>query len=150
MAIYAGTTEGSEALAAATEETLVQVVSATTVKPRIVAWGVSFDGTTSDDTPVRVRLARQTTAGTRSTGAEVAFDLDAPTAATSCFHSFTAAPTLGDVLEDVYVHPQGGIYIKEYIPGREPVLDNLTTSRIGITVNAPAIVNAVAWIHWEE
>lgn len=150
MSIYAVTTEGAEALAASTEEALLQIVSATTIKPRIIAWGVSFDGASASATPVRVRLCRMTTDGTRTAASEVKFDPDIPTAAATGFHSFTAQPTLGDVLEDVYVHPQGGIYIKEYIPGREPVLDNATTSRIGITVNAPAVVNAVAWMHWEE
>lgn len=149
MAIFAVTTESAEALPASAE-TLLQLVGATTAKARIIAWGVSFDGTSSTAVPVRVRLLRQTTDGTRTAATEVKFDPDSPTAGVTGFHSFTAEPTAGDVLEDVYVHPQGGIYIKEYIPGREPVIDNLTTSRIGIECNAPATVNAVGWIHWEE
>lgn len=148
--IYAATTEGEEALAAATEETLVQLRGATGTKARIIAWGISFDGVTADAAPVVVELRRQTTDGTFSAATEAKFDPDDPTALCSAFHSQSAAPTQSDRLEAIEVHPQGGLFIREYPPGREPVLDNLSTSRIGIVATAPAAVNAVAWIQWAE
>lgn len=150
MSLYAATTEGAEALGDAAAETLIQLIGATTTKAKIAAWGISFDGTVATNTPVRVRLLRQSTAASGTGATEVKFDPDAPNAGCAATHSIASNPTAGDVIEDVYVHPQGGIYIKEYIPGREPVLDNLTTSRIGIEANAPQAVNCVAWIHWEE
>lgn len=149
--VYAVTTEGEEALGAATAETLIQLRGATATKAKVVAWGVSFDGVTASAEPVVVRLLRQTTDGTNSGATEAPLDPDSPTANCTAFHSHTSTePTAGDVLETYEVHPQGGSVVREYIEGREPTLDNATTSRIAIEANAPAAVNAVAWLHWEE
>lgn len=148
-AVYSVTTEAEEALAAATAETLVQLRGATTVKARIIEWGVSFDGVSVTAEPVRVRLLRQTTDGTGTGATEVAWDPDNPTANCTAFHTFSAEPTAGEVLADYDVHPQTGIVI-QYPLGREPVIDNATTSRIGIDATAPATVNAVAYLVWEE
>lgn len=147
--IYSATTEAEEALAAATTETLLQLRGATTVKARVVEWGVSFDGVSATAEPVRIRLLRQTTDGTGTGASEVLWDPDAPTAAVTAFHSFTAEPTAGDVLAEYDVHPQTGIVI-QYPLGREPVIDNAATSRIGIDATAAATVNASAYIVWEE
>lgn len=150
-AVYSATVEGEEAIAASTAETILQLRGATTTKAKIVAWGISFDGTSSTDAPVTVRLLRQSTDGASSSAAtEVPLDPDSPTAACTAFHSFSSTePTAGDVIEIHQVHPQGGNLVREYPPGREPILDNATSSRIGIEVNGPA-VNASAFIMWEE
>lgn len=148
--IYSITTEAEEAIAAATEETLLQLRGATNAKAKLLEWGVSFDGTTVTNSPVRVRLARMTTDGTATGATEVPWDPDDPaTAKLTGFHSFTAMPTIGDVLEDHEIHPQGGIF-KQYPLGREPTIDAAATSRLGITVNAPEAVNAVGYMVWEE
>lgn len=151
MSIYsmaAGTTE--VALTAATTKTVVQLRGATSTRARIIAWGVSFDGVTPGNDPVTVRLLRQTTDGTLTAGTEVPLDPVDPAAGVTGFHTATAEPTAGDVLEVHLVHPQGGLLIREYPPGREPVIDDATTSRLGIDCNAPQAVNVAAWIQWEE
>jgi hypothetical protein len=147
--VYSITTEAEEALTTAAE-TVLQLRGVTTRKGRIVSWGISFDGATATDAPAQVRLLFQTTDGTASAATEVPLDGDAPAALITGFHSFSAEPTAGGVIEHHQVHPQGGNLIREYPPGREPVLDNATTSRIGIEVTAAAAVNAVAWLMWEE
>jgi hypothetical protein len=147
--VYSITTEAEEALTTAAE-TVLQLRGVTTRKGRIVSWGVSFDGATSTDAPAQVRLLFQTTDGTGSAATEVPLDGDSPAALITGFHSFSAEPTAGGVIEHHQVHPQGGNLIREYPPGREPVLDNATSSRIGIEVTAAAAVNAVAFLQWEE
>lgn len=147
--VYSATTEAEEALAAATAETVLQLRGATAVKARLIEWGVSFDGVSATEQPVRIRLLRQTTDGTGTGATEVAWDPDAPTANCAALHTFSAEPTAGDVLAEYNVHPQTGIVV-QYPLGREPVLDNATTSRLGIECNAPAAVNASAYIVWEE
>lgn len=149
MGVYSITGEAEEALAAATAETVLQLIGHASCKAKIVEWGVSFDGTSATAEPVRVRLLRQTTAGTATAASEVAWDPDNPTASCAGFHSFTAEPTSGDVLVDLDVHPQAGIIV-QYPLGREPVIDNSTASRMGLVLTAPAIVNAAAWLVWEE
>lgn len=111
---------------------------------------MSFDGTSATDAPVLVRLVRQSTDGTATAASEVLIsDPDGPTANVTGFHSFTAEPTASDIIELHEVHPQGGGIIRDYPYGREPVIDNATTSRLAIEVTGPA-VNAVAFMHWEE
>ena len=151
MAVYALTTEGEEALAAATAETLVQLRGTANTKSKVIAWGISFDGVDSTAQPVLVTFCRQTTDGTGTAATEVTFDADDSAAGVTGFHTFSSTePTTGDIIEQYEIHPQGGLFVREYPPGREPVIDNVNTSRIGIVANAAAVVNAVAWIQWEE
>lgn len=152
MPVFAATTEGGETLAAATAETLLQLRSATATEPLIIRWGVSFNGATSTATPVLVELLFQTTDGTAGTAAtRVPIRASsAVVAVTTAHHSFSAEPTAGALIEQLYVHPQAGLWVAEYPPGREPGLSATTTSRIGIRVTAPATVDAAAFFHWEE
>lgn len=148
--VYSATTEGEEALAAATAETLLALIGATTTKAKLVEWGVSFDGTSATAAPVVVRLVRATADGTGSTATEKPWDPDAPTAAVAAKHSYTAEPTKEtQALVEMEVHPQGGVIV-QYPLGREPVIDNATTSILCIEATAPAIVNALAYMVWEE
>lgn len=148
--VYSITTEGEEALAAATAETAIALIGATATKARIIEWGVSFDGVSATGAPVLVRLVRATADGT-GTGATVkAWDPDNPTAAATGKHSYSAEPTKeSQPLGVWHVHPQAGIVV-QYPLGREPVLDNATTSIVCIEVTADAIVNVTAYIVWEE
>lgn len=150
MQIYTIAVQTEEALAAATRECVLQLRGATAAKARIVAWGISFDGVTSAAEPVLVHLERQSSDGTATGAAEEPLDPDDPAASVTGFRAFSAQPTSSAILETYNVHPMGGGIVREYPPGREPVIDNAATSRIGITVTAPAAVNAVAWLQWEE
>lgn len=148
--VYTATTEAEEALAAATVETVLQLRGGTASKARLVAWGISFDGVTAGDDPVTVLLRRQSTDGTGSGANEYKFDEDNPTATVTAFHSFTAEPTGSNTLERYLIHPQGGGIVREYPIGREIVIDDVATSRLAITAQAPQAVNVEAWMQWEE
>lgn len=150
MAIYTVTTEGEEALAAATAETLVQLRGATVCKARLLGWAISFDSVTAAAEPVLVRLARQTTDGTATGATEVQNDPDDNPANLTSFHSFSAEPTLGDILEEYDIYPGGIPFVMQYPLGQEPVIDSATSSRLAIVVTAPAVVNAVGWMRWSE
>jgi hemolysin activation/secretion protein len=146
--VYSVTTETEEALTTSVE-TVLQLRGSSAVKAKILQWSISFDGVSATGEPVRVRLLRQTTDGTGAAASEVPWDPDNPTANCTALNTFSAEPTAGDVIEEHLVHPQAGI-IMQYPLGREPVLDNASTSRIGIDVLAPAAVNACATLVWEE
>lgn len=149
--IYSCTTEGEEALAAATAETLLQLRGSSSLKTSLIQWGVAFDATSATAEPVVVRLARQTTDGTATGASEVKQDPDDPAALVTSFHSFTGTePTLGDILEEHEVYPGGIPLIVQYPLGDEPIVDSDATSRLAIVVTAPAIVNAVAHMRWRE
>ena len=129
--VYSATTEGEEALAAATAETVIALIGSTATKARIIEWGVSFDGTSATAEPVRVRLLRTTADdGTATAATEKAWDPDNPTA--NC----AVPPTSGMVLQ--------------YPLGREIVLDNSASAGLAIECTAPATVNVACYVCWEE
>lgn len=137
-----------EALAAATAETIMQLVAPANHRVKLLRWGVFFDGTSVTAEPVQIRLLRQTTAGTASALTPVKMDDSvAETIQTSAQHDFTAEPTAGDVLESYNVHPQQGIAMI-YPLGQEPIIGG--GDRLGIECNAPAAVNCRAYMVFEE
>lgn len=138
---------GTVALAAATAKTAVQLLSPTNHRVKVIGWGVFFDGVTAAAAPVQVRLLRQTSAGTMTTGTPVKLSPRSETLLTSGFTNATAEPTFSDVLDLVMVHPQQGYEIK-FTPGQEIVLGG--AERIGIEITAPAIVNVRAKLLFEE
>lgn len=149
MAVYSCTTEGEETLTTAAE-TLLQITGSASIKTKILQWSVAFDSTSATAEPVLVRLARQSTAGTATGANEVPADPDDPTALVTCFHSFTAEPTMGAILEEHEVYPGGIPLIVQYPLGDEPTVDASTSDRLAIIVTAPAAVNAVASMRWRE
>jgi len=147
---YTITTEGEEALAAATAETVVQARGTTATKAKCFGFGVSMDSTSASAEPALVQVMRQTTDGTASAATEAKWDADDPAAGVTGFHTFTAEPTSGEVLREFELHPTGVPYSEERSLGREWVMDDAATSRIGIKVTAPAAVNVTAWLDIEE
>ena len=122
----------------------------TTSMGRVVAFGVSFDFETDGNGVAQVRLLRQSTDGTASTATEVPHDPNSPAAGVTAHHSFTAEPTAGDVLMHTHVNLQGLPFVYQFPPGQEPVIDDATSSRLGIEVTATDACNAAAWITWAE
>jgi hypothetical protein len=135
------------ALTAATTRTVLQLLTAANRRTRIVGFGVFFDGTSSTNEPVVVELVRQTSAGTMSAGTAVKTRVVAETLQNTVTHSATVEPTSTDVLERVNVHPQSGYEVR-YPLGQEPVV--AASTRVGVRCTAPAGVNVVAKIFWEE
>lgn len=151
MGLYTVTTEGEEALAAATAETLLELLGATTVKAVLVEFGVSFDGISPTAEPVTVELYQITATGTGTGAVEAKWDRSGPTSQVTCKHSLTAEPTKGDRLAMWLVHPQGGSLVIQYPLGREPVIcDGSAAQGLAIVATAPAIVNAQAYAVWQE
>lgn len=136
------------ALAAATAKTVIQVVAASNHAVKVLGWSVSFDGISSTAEPVVVVLMRQTTAGTMSALTPVKVDPGRnETMQTTAQHTATAEPTSGDVLARRNIHPQAG-YEVIYPPDQQPIVGG--GERIGIVCTAPAVVNVIAEIRFEE
>lgn len=149
MAAFQGMVQNAEqALAAATAETILQIVAPTNHRVKVLGWGVFFDGTSVTAEPVQVELVRQSTVGTSSANTPVQLDDSlAETLQTTARDSFTAEPTTGDIVDVVEVHPQQG-YEKIYPLGQEVICGG--GDRIGIRCTAPATVNARGKIIFEE
>lgn len=145
--LCAMTTEAEEALAAATAETVWQLLGVANRSIPIVEFGISFDGVTATAEPVLVELVSQSTAGTATGATEVTIK-GSGTPQVTGQHSFTAEPTLVNRLAGWEVHPAGGLFVVQFPLGREPTLEGAT--RIGLRCTAPAAVNCFSYVWWEE
>jgi hypothetical protein len=110
---------GEIALTAATLKTVAQLLTAANHRVIIKGYEVHGKGVLSTDTPMRVRLLRQTTAGTMSAGTAVKNDnTDSEAIQTTFTINATVEPTAGDILDVLEVHPQSGQVVM-YPPGDE-------------------------------
>lgn len=149
MAAFQGMAQvAEEGLAAATAETVIQLIAPSNHRIKLLAWGIYFDGTSVTAEPVQVTIARQSTAGTASSLTPVKRDDSlAETLQTTAQQDFTVEPTTGDVLEAREVHPQAGFEVW-YPLGQEIVIGG--GDRVGLIATAPATVNCRAWMLFEE
>jgi hypothetical protein len=137
-----------ETLNAATTETLLQLRSGAAKSTRVVRWGVSFNGVTITNQPVRVELIRQNSNGTASTVVPTKADpaSDAPLGAGAS--AFTAEPTSAEVLEVHFVTPAAGNLIEAYAPDERYVV--APNGRLGVRVLAADNVVANAFLVFAE
>lgn len=148
MKYYIGT-EGTEvALAAATAKSVLQVLAATNIPLKVVAWGIYFDGVSVTGEPVNVQWRRATTTGTGTAVTERKHDPDqSGTPQGAGLKNLTAQGTLDYLFESREVHPQMGFELW-YPLGREiPVPSG---GRLELQATAPAAVNCQAWMLCEE
>ena len=99
-------------LSAGVAKTVLQIVATANHRSVIRSFSVHGKGIVSTDTPMRVRVLRQTTAGTMSAGTVVKNDdSDSETLQTSSQINASAEPTAGDVIDVFEVHPQTGLIV---------------------------------------
>jgi hypothetical protein len=141
---------GAVSLSAATVKTVLQIATPASTRAKLTSFSVSFNSVTSSDAPAVVDLLRQTTAGTGGSSATLApLDPDAPASQlTGLFNIASAEPSAGNVLWSGYVTPVGGLFVYNFAEGEEPILD--VSNRIGIRVNSPAAVSAIATLTYAE
>lgn len=140
-----------ESIAAATVETALQVVAGATKPVRISRFGVSFNGVSASDQPVRVELLRLGSDGTSSAYVPKKFDPGSEASIAQGRTAHTAEPTAGDILEVHYVTPNGGNLVEVFSPGypdERPIVP--PNGRLGIRVLATAAVNINAFLVFEE
>lgn len=147
MAAFLGSATTTEvALTAATAKTILQLVAATNHLVKILSWSISFDGVSPTAAAVVVQVVRQTTAGTMSANTPKKLNDSLPeTLQTTARDTATVEPTATDVLDTLNIHPQTG-YKTPY--GYEVIMGG--ADRIGWKATAPAGVNAIVTVHFEE
>lgn len=157
------TTAKAAALATGTSiKTLLQFLASATKMAKIVAWGISFDGSAAA-TPITVELIETDVAATVTAHVESGLTkLDAEalaggnpttnliqvgTAATGYNASVEGSITVVRNLEAPQFIAPTNQFIMQYPLGREPVVQISKYARI--RVHAGASVNAYAWIEVE-
>lgn len=150
MAHYSINVTG-EALAASTVETILQVVAGATKPVRVSRFGISFNGVSVTDQPVRVELIRLSSDGTSSAFVPKKLDSNSENSIAQGRTAHTAEPTAGDVLEVHYISPAGGNLVEVFSPGypdERPIV--APSGRIGLRVLSTAAVNVSAFLIFEE
>ena len=141
-----------QTLSTATTKTLIQLISPANHRVKILAWGISFSGVSGTAEPVVCELVQQSTAGTMSALTPVKQNVGDPETPLS-----TAQQNAGPAGEPGYVnsiarvevHPQGGF--QETFPfGQEVLLGGSSSVRVGLRATAPAGVDCIPFIRFEE
>lgn len=139
---------GEIALTAATAKTVLQIVAAANHRVKVLGLSIFGKGIVATDTPIKVRLLRQTTAGTMSAATPVKnSDGDDETLQTTGQHTATVEPTAGDVLATYEVHPQTGLVI--FFPfGQEVIVKG--GGRLGVELTAAQAQTCSANMQFDE
>jgi hypothetical protein len=129
-------------------KTILQIVAASNHAVMIDEISVSFQGTSNTASPILVKVARNTSAGTMS-ALTLAKDPDdwGETMQTTAQHTATAEPTEGTVILEEYVHPQTG-YTWQAPHGKAIKIGG--GDRLGISVTAGASVSCAVRCTGEE
>ena len=126
---------------ATSTKTVAQVKAASNHRIRIERVRVSFKGVSGAEAPVLVKLCRQTTAGTMTSGTPVKVtDSDPGTLQTTAQHTATVEPTTGNVKASQLVHPQTS-YDFVFPPGRELYVDG--GDYLGVILDTPTQAGTV-------
>jgi hypothetical protein len=127
-------------------KTLVQLYAATDHRALVHEVGISFNGITASEEPVRVELVRQTNAGTMGPlTLQKINESDSETLQSTAKQAASGEPTGSNVVWGARVHPQSGLQWKPRIPIVVP-----GNSRLGLRVTATTDVDAMATLLCEE
>lgn len=147
---YVVETTADVALAAATAKTILSVINAANSLIKLTELGVSFDGVSGTAEPVTVELCSSTQATAGTTTSQTPIQCRGPTRTVQATgaRNYSVEPTVLTVIRRWLVHPQTGLVI-QFPLGREPE-QVVTADALCIRCTAPAIVNAQAYLEFEE
>lgn len=147
-AILATVNSGEVSLVAATAKTVLQVVAAANHRVRLRRLSLFGKGTSPTDTPYKVRLVRQTTAGTMTSATPVKHDASTDeTLQTTAQKNASAEPTSTDEIGFYEVHPQAGLVLM-FPPDECPLIAG--GARLGIEVTSAQTGTVVVDALFEE
>jgi hypothetical protein len=129
------TLSGSQNLAAATAETLIQLVTGSTRRAEITGFTLAFPSVTAAHVPVLCEFLLQTTAGTASAVTPGADDQADPAAIATAQKTFTAEPTASTILRQFLLTPVGGLIICD-LEAMNKTIRMLISTRVGLRVTA--------------
>lgn len=151
-AAFVGVTTGTAV------KTMLQIATPSTRPIRVRAWGISFNGSAAAtpikceliDTNVAATVTAHVAAGVQPYDVEagsVASLMTLGTSATGYTATAEGSITSTRIGDQQYVSPTGG-YMYEWSLGKE---FSVAVSRfLRVRVHAPAAVDCVTWIRWEE
>lgn len=137
-----------QAVAAATVETIIQLVAATNYRVAILGYGLGGRGTSNTEEPGVIELLRQTTAGTSAALTPRRLqDTITEALQTTARDTITVEPTAGDLLRVHTVHPQAALDIRDAF-SREIIIG--TAGRVGLRATYAQAQTLDAYMDFEE
>lgn len=138
----------TNALVAATVETIIELTCPAGVTGKLIAMDVTFNGVTATAVPVVVDIVEYATSVAGTAFTPLDYDRAGPTTARiTAKHIMTAEGATPTVLQHWYIPPTSG-FSYQWPLGRELVLD--VSKSYGLRCTAPAVVNVLATLVWEE
>jgi len=145
------TTEGAVSLAAGAPKTVLQLIAAANHRVKIKRIEVTFQGISATEPQVLIDILRQSSAGTVSAATPRKWnDGDDESLSVTGGKNASAEPSAGDILKQVYAHPQFGASIE--FPDEDPLIVK-GGGRMGVrctTGATPATLNCVVSVEFEE
>lgn len=156
---YVAAVEGINLAASTSLVTLCVELTASNRRIALNEMGVTFNGTSSTNLPVVVRLVRVTvtpSGGGSITQAATPMDPNAPsslcTAYCPTFASpgvYTTAPTVGAILRTWYVPTTGGVTI-QFPLGQEPITPPTSANGLGLWCLSQVTLACDSYMVWTE
>lgn len=142
---------GSASLVGATPKTLVQLVTGSTRRSKIIEVGCSFTSVTAANASGLVELRASSTAGTSSAFTPVPIDPADPVAIQTARNAFTVEPTdVGPIYPGPWnVTPVGGLFVYSWSVGVDLMVP--ISTRYGLRFTFPDNQSGVrAYITYQE
>ena len=118
---------------------------------KVKRWSVAFDGIDPTAAPIPVTLARTTSAGSFTNSlTPVLWNNGSEASRATAKSASTAIPTKGAILDVMQVHPQTGYEVILPLGDEIIVPGSGSSAGIAIYLTAPAAVNVLAKIWYEE
>ncbi len=138
----------SEAVSAATVETLIQLLTVANHRAALLGYGVGGSGTSNTQQPGIIDILRQTTLGTGSAlTLRRLQDTIAEALLTTAVSQYTVEPTPGDLLRSHTLHPQAAFDIRDAF-SREIIIGG--AGRLAIRADFADAQTLEAYMDFEE
>ena len=142
------TTSVEVALVAATEKAVLMITAGANSIVALQGVELSFDSTSSSAEPVIVRIVRCSTTGTFTARTPEQTKPKAQALLATGGENASAEPTTSAILKTFHIHPQAGVVYPFQLPDGE--LESTGAGRLALKVTAPANVNCLATMNFEE
>ena len=130
-------------VSANTTKTLIQLIAATNVRPKIKRITVMAKGGATSDKPAKIVIMRQTADGTGTSLTLTKEDTDAAeTLQTTAKHTYTVEPTSGSEIASGHINVFGGQFI--YIPTQARGLLLNGGDALGVVVTTDSAASGAA------
>ena len=133
--------------------TILQLVTGSTRRAKILEIGVSGGSVTATDAPVLIELGTETSAGTSSGTTPASDDADDPVAISTALNNFSSTEPTGFAAVSSgpwRLTPIGGVLVYTFQPGQEFVM--AVSTRFAIRVTPPASLSTAlnGYIKFQE